>query len=118
MSAASSPTHRLLPEGLQPESLVVGLSGLTVRAGVATAYAWCAVCERRSQRVHSQYERTVFDLPWRGISVTLKVRSRRFFCENRECERAIFCERLPEVAAYARKTTRLEEALMTIAFEL
>jgi transposase len=118
MSAASSPARRLLPEGLQPESLVVGLSGLTVRAGVATAYAWCPVCERRSQRVHSQYERTVSDLPWRGISVTLKVRSRRFFCENRECERAIFCERLPEVAAYARKTTRLEEALMTIAFEL
>jgi transposase len=118
MSAASSPTRRLLPEGLQPESLVVGLSGLTVRAGVATAYAWCPVCGRRSQRVHSQYERTVSDLPWRGISVTLKVRSRRFFCENRECERAIFCERLPEVAAYARKTTRLEEALMTIAFEL
>jgi hypothetical protein len=39
MSAASSPARRLLPEGLQPESLVVGLSGLTVRAGVATAYA-------------------------------------------------------------------------------
>jgi transposase len=91
---------------------------LTVRAGVATAYAWCPVCERRSQRVHSQYERTVSDLPWRGISVTLKVRSRRFFCENRECERAIFCERLPEIAAYARKTTRLEEALTMIAFEL
>ena len=35
MSTASSPTRRLLPEGLEPESLVVGLSGLTVRAGVA-----------------------------------------------------------------------------------
>lgn len=118
MSAASSPTRRLLPEGLEPEGLVVGLSGLTVRAGVAAAYARCPVCGRRSQRVHSQYERTVSDLPWRGIAVTLKVRSRRFFCENRECERSIFCERLPEVAAHARKTTRLEEALTMIAFEL
>lgn len=118
MIAASSPTRRLLPEGLEPESLVMGLSGLTVRAGVAAAYAWCPVCERRSQRVHSQYERTVCNLPWRGISVTLKVRSRRFFCENRECERSIFCERLPEIAAHARKTERLEEALTMIAFEL
>ncbi len=38
MSSASSPTRRLLPEGLEPESLVVGLSGLTVHAGVAAAY--------------------------------------------------------------------------------
>ncbi len=118
MSSASSPTRRLLPEGLEPESLVVGLCGLTVRAGMAAAYAWCPVCERRSQRVHSHYERTVCDLPWRGISVTLKVRSRRFFCENRECERSIFCERLPEIAAHARKTDRLEDALTMIAFAL
>jgi transposase len=50
--------------------------------------------------------------------VTLKVRARKFFCENRRCEREIFCERLPEVAAYGRKTERLEEALLSIAFEL
>jgi transposase len=72
----------------------------------------------RSERVHSQYERTVTDLPWRGISVTLKVRARRFFCENRECERSIFCERLPEITVHARKSARLEEALTMIAFEL
>jgi hypothetical protein len=72
----------------------------------------------RSERVHSQYECTVCDLPWRGLSVTLEVRSRRFFCANKECERSIFCERLPEIAAHARKTERLEEALTMIAFEL
>jgi transposase len=118
VSAASSPTRRLLPVGLQPESVLVGPSGLTVRAGVVAAYARCPVCERRSQRVHSQYERTVSDLPWRGISVTLKVRARRFFCANKECERSIFCERLPEISAHARKTNRLEETLTMIAFEL
>jgi transposase len=118
MSAASSPIRRLLPEGLGSESLVVGLSGLTVRAGGATACVRCPVCERPSRKVHSQYERTVSDLPWRGVSVTLKVRARRFFCLNKECERSIFCERLPEISAYARKTDRLEEALAMIAFEL
>jgi hypothetical protein len=50
MSAASSPTRRLLPEGLEPESLVVGLSGLKVRADVAAAYAWCPVCELTARR--------------------------------------------------------------------
>jgi transposase len=50
--------------------------------------------------------------------VTLKVRARRFFCDESSCERKIFCERLPEVAARARKTVRLEEALLAIALEL
>jgi transposase len=118
VSAASSPTRRLLPEGLEPESVLVGPSDLTVRAGVPVACARCPICKRRSERVHSQYERTVSDLPWRGVSVRLKIRARRFFCENRGCQRSIFCERLPEVAAHARKTERLEEALTIIAFEL
>ena len=68
--------------------------------------------------MHSQYEHTVSDLPWRGVSVRLKIGARRFFCENRGCKRSIFCERHPEVAAHARKTERLEEALAMIAFEL
>lgn len=40
------------------------------------------------------------------------------FCGNATCERRIFCERLPEIAAYARKTDRLEEALLMIVLEL
>src|SRR3712207_7068159 len=116
MSAASSPARRLLPEGLQPESLVVDLSGLTVRAGVAAAYAWCPVCERRSQRVHSHYERTVSDLPWRSVSVTLKVRARRFFCANKECEihllRAVARDRRPR----DRKSTRLNSSHANISY--
>jgi transposase len=50
--------------------------------------------------------------------VTLKVRARKFFCDDPGCERSVFCERLPEAAAHARKTDRLEEALLAIAFEL
>jgi hypothetical protein len=50
--------------------------------------------------------------------VTLKVRVRRYFCANRGCKRSIFCERLPEIAAYARKTSRLEEVLLLVAFEM
>ena len=66
MSAALSPTRRLLPEGLEPESVLVGPSDLTVRAGVPVACDRCPICKRRLERVHSQYERTVSDLPCRG----------------------------------------------------
>ena len=43
---------------------------------------------------------------------------RRFFCRNRGCVRRIFCERLPDGAAHARKTTRLEDALRAIVVVL
>jgi transposase len=42
--------------------------------------------------------------------------SRRFFCDNGECPRNIFTERLPEVAApHARKTQRLIATLRALA---
>ncbi len=42
---------------------------------------------------------------------------RKFFCDNRDCERRIFAESLPAVAArYARKTSRLAEALRELAY--
>ena len=39
-------------------------------------------------------------------------------CENPAYKRKIFCERLPDVAAHARKTGRLEKALLAIVLEL
>ena len=48
----------------------------------------------------------------------LEVRARRFFCDEASCERRIFCERLSEVAARARKTDRLEGALLAIVLQL
>jgi transposase len=120
MSISSSPTgrRRLLPEGMEPVRLVPDPSGITVHARPKTASARCPLCDERSPKVHSRYIRTIADLPWRNVSLTLKIRARRFFCVNRRCKRAIFCERLAEVAPYARKTDRLEEALLLIAFEL
>jgi transposase len=50
--------------------------------------------------------------------VNLNVRVRRFFCDKTSYERRIFCERLPEIAPRARKTARLDEALLAIALEL
>jgi transposase len=118
VSAATSPIRRLLPEGLKPRNITVSPSGLTVHGQVGAASARCPLCVNRSPKVHSRYIRIIADLPWRNVSLTLKIRARRFFCLNLRCQRVIFCERLPEVAPYARKTDRLEEALLSIAFEL
>ena len=111
-------SHELLPKGLKLESLSVETGHVSICVGSGATRCICPVCGHGSSRVHSRYHRTVADLPWHGICVTFKIRARRFFCGEASCERKIFCERLPDVAARARKTVRLEEALLAIALEL
>jgi hypothetical protein len=69
-------------------------------------------------RVHSGYERSLSDLPWAGKLVRLRLKVRRFFCLNEACPRRTFAERLDHIAAYARRTDRMAEALRQIALEI
>ena len=61
-----------------------------------------------SNHVHSLYQRTVADLPWAGVPVTLHLHVRRFLCRHPACPRVTFSEPLPEVVApSARRSVRL-----------
>lgn len=105
-------------ESLELERLEISQYHLTLFLNTTATRAQCPVCGCVSNRVHSHYTRTLADLPWHGVPVTLHLRIRRFFCEQTGCRRAIFAERIPEVADYARKTGRLESALSLIGFAL
>ena len=49
----------------------------------------------------------------------MELHTRKFRCRNELCPRKVFCERLPKVAAaYARKTVRLNSAMILLAFAL
>jgi transposase len=72
-----------------------------------------------SDRVHSQYRRTLHDLPISGYPVHVIVRVRRFRCRTRCCRRQVFAERLTGFAeAGARKTLRLREIEKAICLAL
>jgi transposase len=59
------------------------------------------------------------DLPMGGQALHWLVEVRRFRCQNPDCTRKIFCERLPTCApAYARRTVRAAKVLIAIAFAL
>jgi transposase len=78
-----------------------------------------ALCGRGSKRVHSRYRRTLADLPWGECAVTIRLSIRRLFCDNARCERRLFTERLPGIAApWARKTTRLTRRLTAVGLAL
>ena len=121
-----SPTATPTNPTLLPDPGCLHLSHLEASSGLINAHvstiseeAQCPVCQSRSEKVHSRYTRLVADLPWMGWAVRLELRTRRFFCQNPECARKIFVERLPTVVApYARRTMRLSDVFTLIGFAL
>jgi transposase len=117
MVRPSSPT--ILPDHASLHLVRLEADEHFILAVVATtsSEAVCPLCQSRSESIHSRYVRCVADLPWAGWAVRLELHVRRFFCQNKECMRQIFTERVPSVVApYARRTTRLTELFTLIGF--
>jgi transposase len=82
--------------------------GLTLDVAVTAPQAICPDCTQPSTHIHSDYRRTLTDLPWATMPVTLHLRVRRFWCATPSCRRQTFTERVPQIAPhYARATARL-----------
>ena len=108
-----------IPERLYVETLGAVPDGITIHTAPKDPGGRCPGCGGCSRRVHSRYTRTLADLPWAGISVHLRVRARKFFCDDPSCAQKIFAERLDEVAQpRARRTDRQNEALLLIGLSL
>jgi hypothetical protein len=119
MACPTSPT--ILPAHASLHLVRLEADEQFILAVVATtaSEALCPLCQCRSQSIHSRYVRLVADLPWAGWAVRLDLHVRRFFCQNKECTRQIFTERLPNVVApYARRTMRLTDLFTLIGFAL
>jgi transposase len=79
----------------------------------------CPSCGSRSFQIHSRYRRTIADLPWEGLPVSILLNARKFFCADERCSRRIFTEQLPgTVGRYARRSCRSSDALSSITLAL
>jgi transposase len=76
----------------------------------------CPSCSKKSSRIHSHYTRKVQDLPIGEKSVELLILSRRWFCDNPECNVKIFTERFDWLSSNGRRTKRTEDVLRKMAF--
>ena len=80
--------------------------------------ACCPLCQTTSHRIHSRYIRIVTDLPWGGTPMVLRCSTRRFFCDNVDCQRRIFSEQVSGLALRrARRTPRLDQTLVQVGLE-
>jgi transposase len=114
-------TNLFFPHGAGVRVERLWRDGATIHLDVVATRrgARCPLCQRRSRRRHSQYTRTLADLPCAGDRVVLHLHVRRFVCRVRWCRRKLFAERLPDlVEPFARRTARLNAHLLRTAFAL
>jgi transposase len=79
----------------------------------------CPLCATPTRRIHSDYTRTLADLPWAQYRMRLQLRVHKWFCRHRACPRRIFTERLPTITApWARRTLRLAQRLLALGVAL
>lgn len=105
--------------GFEVEQVDIIAGTCIITAVAINETAICPTCGKVSRRIHSYYTRSVRDLPSSGQAVQLSLRVRRFRCQNGNCPRQTFAERLPEiVAVWAQRTVRLTKLLSTFAIAL
>jgi len=115
MSRSLSPC----PAEVQVERLISRGDHIIVVLRAVRQAVPCPGCAHRSSRIHSYYDRRLADLPWNGVPVRIRLRTRRFFCDAVDCPHRIFTERLPETTEmYARRTLRMEQSLRWLGLAL
>jgi len=62
---------------------------------------------------------TLQDLPWQGNTVRFLLTVPKFFCDNMDCPRKIFAQRIDRIAQrYQRKTARLDALLQRLTWRI
>ena len=109
----------LIPAGLTVVQVLPTPDRVTIVARPLDEAACCPDCGTQSHRLHSRYERRLFDLTWQGRPVALRVQARRFRCLVPSCPRQTFAERLAGVAGVAaRRTDRLGDVQRCLGLAL
>src|SRR6266700_685273 len=104
-----------LPKGLEIATIETVDDLLVVHVVSTKVKVSCPLCFCLAKRRHSRYTRVVADLPCAGFRVHLRLQMRKFFCDNADCSRKIFTERVPAfVEPWAQTTVRLRQALQAV----
>jgi transposase len=87
-----------LPEGLRVERIEPQADLVVIAVVWVSPSSCCPLCIQASSQIHSQYQRTLQDVPCAGRKVVLHLSVRKFFCRNPACARKIFTERVRRCA--------------------
>ncbi|MFE2972371.1 ISL3 family transposase [Streptomyces sp. NPDC059340] len=104
---------------LDVRQLAVVEGALIVDAAACAPAGRCPQCDRPGVRVHSRYWRHIAGLPIGGQKVVVRLRVRRFFCDQGQCRRRTFMEQVAGLTEpRLRSSTAARSAMRTVAVEL
>lgn len=78
----------------------------------------CPYCGKKSNKVHSTYQREIQDLPIQEKQTILLLNTRKMVCGNPECQYKTFSERFDFVQPGGKKTKRLTEKILITSSKL
>lgn len=82
------------------------------------ATQFCPYCGMASTKVHSTYIRNIEDIPIQERQTILRVKTRKMFCNNPECQHKTFSESFEFVEPKGRKTKRLLTRILKTSLSL
>ena len=89
-----------------------------IYASIKAKRSKCPICEKYSNKVHDYYTRTLSDLPVFQNKTTIILKTRKFKCQNPQCNRKVFSEQTPYILRYSRRTKRASNILDSLSVEL
>lgn len=93
--------------------------GVQVWASTKASQTTCPACHRPAARVHGRYVRRLADTAMAGRRLVIRLRVRRFFCDEQDCKTRTFVERVPGLTCrYARRSPLLRATLEGIGLAL
>ncbi|MGW2425745.1 transposase family protein [Streptomyces sp. NPDC001709] len=99
--------------------LAVGEGALIVDAAACAPAGTCPQCDHPGVRVHSRYWRHIAGLPLARQKMVVRLRVRRFFCDQGRCRRRTFVEQVAgPTEPRLRSSTASRSAMRTVAVEL
>ena len=100
---------------LEIEYVEQNQADLLVTVSSMTTSCRCPACGSLSSSVHSTYQRQLQDLPVSEWAVVLRLKLKRFRCQNPNCGKQTFVEALPELfLPRAQRSRRLTTVLWHI----
>lgn len=79
---------------MEVKQVEVTADSVLVDAAPKTVSASCPRCHDAARRVHSRYVRRLADVAVGGREVLIRVKVRRFFCEQDSCPARTFVEQV------------------------
>ena len=105
--------------GVAIEAIEEVAGTVCVRASPLAAAVTCVRCGCEATRVHSRYERCLADAPVGGRRLVVRLRVRRWFCDQQSCGVVTFAEQVAGLTVrHGRRTPLLRAILEGIAVAL